>query len=430
MPERWEIIKGLFEDAAELDRAERATYLLKSGHDAEVCAEVERLLAERDEAGSFLSSPVFAQIDPGNESRRFSPGEIIGGRFEIICFIAAGGMGEVYEADDRELRERVAIKTISSQLLQPKAISRLRREVKLARRVTHPNVCRIFDLFRNVARNSQEQDTLFVSMELLHGRTMAQRLREDGPLDLLAAAPVIRQLADGLNTAHEAGVIHGDLKPGNIFLVNPKRPHGEIRVVITDFGLAVPALDFVESSRTTLSTLTTAGIRGTPAYMAPEQLRGGRATVASDLYAFGVIVCELVTGVHPFAEENVSLQMDAILNGRPRTPSSLKQTLPKSFDAIMLKALENNPINRYRSAAEFIEKLEPVLVDSHSGGQTACSRSNLAGVQPADAPASLHAERLHWLQPRTGWTLAIGTLVIVTLLLMLLGFAAYYKLDL
>ena len=127
----------------------------------------------------------------------------------------------MYEADDRELRERVAIKTISSQLLQPKAISRLRREVKLARRVTHPNVCRIFDLFRNVARNSQEQDTLFVSMELLHGRTMAQRLREDGPLDLLAAAPVIRQLADGLNTAHEAGVIHGDLKPGNIFLVNP-----------------------------------------------------------------------------------------------------------------------------------------------------------------------------------------------------------------
>jgi eukaryotic-like serine/threonine-protein kinase len=259
---------------------------------------------------------------------------------------------------------------------------------------------------------------------------MAQRLRADGPLDLLGAAPVIRQLADGLNKAHEAGVIHGDLKPGNIFLVDPKRPHSGIRVVITDFGLAVPALDFVAGSRTTLSTLTTAGIRGTPAYMAPELLRGGRATVASDLYAFGVIVYELVTGLHPFAEENVSLQMDAILNGRPRTPSNLKQTLPKSFDAIMLKALQNNPMNRYRSAAELIKELEPVLIDSHLGGQTACSRSDVAGVQPADAPTSMHPERLHWLQPRTGWTLAIGTLVIVTLLIMLLGFAAYYKLDL
>src|SRR5215472_758646 len=173
-PDKWGEINRLFERAAELDPAERSAYLEKNSN-SEVRAEVEKLIAAHEKAGSFLSTPVLGrQITEESVIRAsLAPGDTIVGRFKIVRFIAAGGMGEVYEADDLELRERVAIKTIPDRLLQPKTMSSLRREVQLARKVTHPNVCRVFDLFRGPDCERKNADTLFVSMELLHGKTLS-----------------------------------------------------------------------------------------------------------------------------------------------------------------------------------------------------------------------------------------------------------------
>src|SRR5580658_6814765 len=150
--DNWELVKALFEAALEVDAANRFSFLKERCLDANLRAEVERLLTEHDEAASFLSTPALGNVPSEAEIRtaRLSQGEVLAGRFRILRFIASGGMGEVYEAEDQELREHVAVKTIRPEILvQPDAMARFKREVHLARQVTHPNVCRIFDLFRH-----------------------------------------------------------------------------------------------------------------------------------------------------------------------------------------------------------------------------------------------------------------------------------------
>ncbi|MFP5287936.1 MAG: protein kinase domain-containing protein, partial [Thermoanaerobaculia bacterium] len=159
----------------------------------------------------------------------FAPGERIAGRYRVIRFLARGGMGEVYEVEDQELRERVALKTVRGDVSRDQlAIERFRREIQLARKVTHPNVCRIFDV-------SFHGGLIFLTMELLEGETLAQRLRRAGPMSTEEALPVARQIAWALHAAHQAGIIHRDLKPGNVVLTESK---GTTRAVVTDFGLA------------------------------------------------------------------------------------------------------------------------------------------------------------------------------------------------
>jgi eukaryotic-like serine/threonine-protein kinase len=160
--------------------------------------------------------------------------------FELWDLLQQAGNGEVYEAEDVELREVVAIKCIIPDALkQPDALTRFRREVNLARRVTHPNVCRIFDLFRHSTQDGNNNQTVaFVSMELLRGDTLALRISQKGRFGPEEALPIITQLAEGLDAAHRAGVVHRDFKPGNIILVGDAKSKPE-RVVITDFGVAL-----------------------------------------------------------------------------------------------------------------------------------------------------------------------------------------------
>src|SRR6476661_303075 len=181
-PQQWETIKALFEAALEKSAAERPAFLASASQDAVVVREVERLLANHDDAGSFLSSPAAGAVYQGDSSPSFSPGDLLAERFRITRFIARGGMGEVYEAEDVELRERVALKSIRTELLRdPHAVDRFRREVHLAKKVTHPNVCRIFDLFRHQVPgpgdSGASQSLLLVAMELLQGETLAERLQ-------------------------------------------------------------------------------------------------------------------------------------------------------------------------------------------------------------------------------------------------------------
>ena len=414
-PENWETIKALFEEALEVGSAERPAFLLKTCSDPVVRAEVERLLSEYGQAGGFLSVPALADITFGTGPRRFRTGELLASRFKIICFIAAGGMGEVYEAEDIELREHVALKTIlPDKLREADAVSRFRREVQLARRVTHPNVCRIFDLFRHRPDVEHAQETLFVTMELLHGKTLAERLEERGPIEIQEALPILRQLASALAAAHELGIVHRDLKPGNIIMVNSGRANAAVRAVITDFGLALQSFD---SNAATLSTQTTMlterGLLGTPTYMAPEQLQGQRATIASDVYALGLVIYEILTGVRPFTERNAPLLINAILNRQPQAPSKLNHKISSELDALILKALEKDPANRYQSARDLLAGLARVGSESASD----------VGV-PTRAAIGQASKRGHWRRALSHW-FVLGTLAI--LLVGMVALSNHYK---
>src|SRR5262245_1434664 len=227
----------------------------------------------------------------------FAAGRVLAERFRIVEFIAMGGMGEVYEVEDLELGERVALKTIRPEVASsPQALDRFKREIQLARKVTHPNVCRIFDFFYDEAG---PEKVTFLTMELLRGETLHQKIERDGRMRSEPALPIVRQMAAGLDAAHSAGVIHRDFKSSNVILVPSEGSSAGVRAVVTDFGLArlAPGSD----AMTTLSGA--AAFLGTPAYMAPEQIEGEEVTPATDVYAFGVVMYEMVAGRLPFTGE-------------------------------------------------------------------------------------------------------------------------------
>ncbi|NTV80297.1 MAG: serine/threonine protein kinase, partial [Candidatus Aminicenantes bacterium] len=215
-------------------------------------------------------------------------------------FIARGGMGEVYEAEDLELRESVALKTVRAEIAaDSRALERFKTEVHLARKVTHPSACRIFDVFhhRDESAGPGGPDVTFLSMELLRGETLASRLARAGRLAPGEALPLVEQMAGALEAAHRAGVIHRDFKSANVMLTPRGTGSAEIRAVVTDFGLARrnPVVDASVASET-----LTGAVAGTPAYMAPEQIEGGPITAATDIYALGVVMYEMLTGKQPF----------------------------------------------------------------------------------------------------------------------------------
>src|SRR5688500_10474744 len=207
-------------------------------------------------------------------------------------------MGELYEAYDLELNEQVALKTIRPEIAANERMTqRFRREVQLARRVTHPNICRIFDLFQHRPPAGPAVD--FITMELLEGETLADRLKRAGRFTPDEALPIISQLASALGAAHAVGVVHRDLKTSNVMLL-PGDGRAAPRAVITDFGIAHRlAATAVEGATTAFR----GEVLGTPDYMAPEQIEGARITPATDVYSFGVVMYEMLTGVRPFVED-------------------------------------------------------------------------------------------------------------------------------
>jgi serine/threonine protein kinase len=216
----------------------------------------------------------------------FRPGEIVADRYRIRGLLGRGGMGEVYEVLDLSLSEHVALKTVRSTISDdPRAVARLKSEVLLARKVTHSNVCRIFDFGVHGAEVSG-QAVPFLTMELLRGATLAKHLRSHGPLPLAQIVDVGGQLAAGLAAAHKVGVIHKDLKSENVILTASEG--SALRATVTDFGLA--------ATRDLAEVATTPRFSGTPGYVAPERQAGAAATEASDVYALGVVLDEMLTG--------------------------------------------------------------------------------------------------------------------------------------
>jgi len=395
-PDKWEAVKALFEAALEEDPARRSSFLNEQCSEASLRAEVERLLAEHDQAGAFLSTPALGdlshEVKPPNPPRRLSEGQMLAGRFRIIRFVASGGMGEVYEAEDMELRERVAIKTIRPEGLERSdAIARLKREVHLARKVTHPNACRIFDLFRHQpSANDTGEEVFFVSMEFLHGKTLAEQIQRHGRFSPAEALPLIYQMAGALSAAHGAGIVHRDFKPGNVVLV--EEPTG-IRAVVTDFGLAYQA---ASPSADTALTTTLAQV-GTVAYMSPEQLDGRPATTASDIYALGLVMYEMVTGVRPFEGTSFSIASKRLAEPPP-SPRKSEPNLSVVVESVVLRCLERDPQKRFAQAKDVSTAL---MVDELPNKTTA---------------TETHSQTGSLLHPSTKWWWLAASVVLVTLL--------------
>ena len=292
-----------------------------------------------------------ANSDPG--FRIFKTGETVADRYVIVRFIARGGVAEVYEARDQELRSSLALKAIRREHgTNARTIERFKREINLARQVTHPNVSRIYEFG---AEQRGGEDVLFLTMELLEGVTLHQRIEEEGPLDAARAMPLARQMAAGLAAAGRAGVVHRDFKSGNVMLVAASEAGGGERVVITDFGMARVASGGSESRIVTHEDL----VVGSPAYMAPEQIEDGPLTPATDVYAFGVVLYEMVTGRFPFEAETALATALMRLNEPPPPPRRFAPDLDARWNRTILRCLERDPGRRFASASEVVAALTP-----------------------------------------------------------------------
>jgi tetratricopeptide (TPR) repeat protein/predicted Ser/Thr protein kinase len=269
------------------------------------------------------------------------------GPYEITASLGAGGMGEVYQARDGRLGRDVAIKIVAAHSTDaPQARERFEREARSVAGLQHPNICAIYDV-------GDADGRAFIVMELLHGETLQQRLSR-GPIDLPVFLDIAIALADGLHTAHAAGIVHRDIKPANIFLTErgPK---------ILDFGLAKADVraTALTSAAETQAMLTESGRTvGTIAYMSPEQLRGEPADARSDLFSLGMVLYEMATGRSPFMGTTSAAIGGAILHEEPLPLRSLRADVPEALDQILLKALEKDRELRYQSAADIRADLQ------------------------------------------------------------------------
>ena len=317
---------------------------------------------------------------PRRQATTFLPGELVAGRYRIERFIAKGGMGEVYEAFDTALGDSVALKTIRPDVAADEsALERFKREIHLARQVTHRNVCRIHDLGAHVSDSSvgalyPRNEILFVTMELLRGKTLSEYLTVKGELSEAEALPLVRQMAAALDAAHKAGIVHRDFKSANVVL-EPEDGAGEMRAVVTDFGLARA------SQRETGATLTVAGaVMGSPAYMAPEQVDGSGTTPAVDVYALGVVMFEMLTGRLPFKGESPLSTAIKRLTEPPPRPSEVKPGVEPRWEAAILRALERKPEDRFTSAGDVVSAIDPSPIAIALGTTTVTRRRLLQAV--------------------------------------------------
>lgn len=291
-----------------------------------------------------------ATLDPLSDTGMLEPGSVIAGRYRLSRFVARGGMGEIYEAFDGFLGERVALKMILPAAHTPNAARELQSEVRLARRVTHPNVCRIHDLGLHADAKRRYWPIPFLTMEFIEGQTLGERLRSGGRMPIWEAQAVARQLLLGLGAAHAAGVLHGDFKSDNVML--RQLPNGEVEPVITDFGLAraFDASQYLASG---------GALAGSVDYMAPEQLLSGRLGRETDLFAFGVVFFQMITGRLPFSTGGSPIA-SAIrrLQERPELPSQVVPGLNPQIDEFILTCLRRERTDRFPDAESALRALD------------------------------------------------------------------------
>jgi hypothetical protein len=312
---------------------------------------------------------------------RFTPGQILTERYRIVALAGRGGMGEVFRAEDLTLGQIVAMKFLPARLSQDDAaLERFHAEVRNARQVSHPNVCRVFDI-------GQTDGALFLTMEYVDGEDLASVVRRIGRLSPDKATEIARQICAGLAAAHERGVIHRDLKPANVML------DGAGKIRITDFGLAGIAASIKgEEARA-----------GTPAYMAPEQLAGKEITSKSDIYSLGLVLYEILTGKRAFEASTLPELMRVRESGTVTHPSTLVRDLDPLIERVILRCLETDPDKRPASALQVAAALP---------GGDPLAAALAAGETPSPEMVAA-AGSSEGIQPRLG--LALVTTVLIGL---------------
>jgi tetratricopeptide (TPR) repeat protein len=384
-----DLLMALVEQTLQTPSGERDSRLCSLCPDPELQDEVRSRVHWEERMGRFLLDPLFERTAPDDP---FGPGSVVGGRFRILRKIGYGGMGIVFEAVDEKLERRVALKCA-----RPGHRYRLPPEARAAREVSHPNVCRVYDL-HTVPAQGGEVD--FISMEFIEGQTLSERLRASGPVPDPEAREIAGQICQGLAQAHRQGVIHGDLKCSNILLATA--PDGSVRAVITDFGLA-------KMKEPEGGVMSGQG-GGTFDYMAPELLLGDRATVVSDLYALGVLFHLLVTGRSPerlrgapsptpsdewragTRESTLTMARTAI---DPAEWQRKIAALPPRWNRAVAGCLEPRPEKRFASAEAVERALQPPPSKLKWAALPAAALALAAaaywqwGMQPAGAPVRL-----------------------------------------
>jgi hypothetical protein len=292
------------------------------------------------------------------------------GRYRAVRRIDAGGMGEIWEADDTLLGRRVAIKVLAEELAgDPVALRRFRREARATAKLDHPNVIRVYDFI--------DGEAPFLVLELLEGHTLADRLRRDGALPALEAARIAAAVADGLDVAHRAGIIHRDIKPSNIMLT----ANGGVKVM--DFGIAAAW----EAHSTTGQQLL-----ATASYTAPERIMGGRASPAADLYSLGVVLYEMLTGRPPFLADTAEQLLRAHLEVAPRPVRSLVFWVPAEIAAACEGALAKDPAGRPASAGALAAQLRAAVEADQASADT-FSPGGIGSDRPGEPTRRLSADQ-------------------------------------
>ena len=326
-------------------------------------------------SGKISSSP----SSSGYEAR-YVPGTTLADRYRIVSPLGKGGMGEVYRAEDLKLGQSVALKFLTRSLAQTEqALDRFTREVRLARQVSHPNVCRVFDI-------GEADGRTFLTMEYVDGEDLASLLRRIGRLPADKGLEIARQLCAGLAAAHEHGVVHRDLKPANAML------DGRGRVRITDFGLA--GFSGEDGDRA-----------GTPAFMAPEQLSGGEVTPKSDIYSLGLMLYEIFTGKRAFEATTYADMMRRREQSAPTHPSHIVKDIDPLVERVILRCLEKDPAKRPASALQVAAALpggDPLAAALAAGETPSPEMVAAAGDEGA-------------LSARTAWIFLAGTFVALAL---------------
>ncbi len=313
-------------------------------------------------------------------------------------------MGEVYEAEDQVLGERVALKFLSRRSVGDDVVlRRFRREIQLARKVTHPNVCRLFDVYEHRVSHglTSGHDVAFVTMELLPGDTLEAAIQRDGAMTEEQALPLVEQMATALEAAHRVGIIHRDFKSSNVMLVPTEE--GRVRAVVTDFGLA-QSLDRQDPGGTPLTDELK--LVGTPDYMSPEQLRGAELAEQSDVYSLGVVLFEMTTGHHPYEAENTMALLVKRVSEPPRRPRQLNPAVSELWEEVILLCLDGDPSRRPPS---------PSAVAAALTGRVETPVSGLeVGMPPSSTGPTVGMRRRWWLAIAiAGLALALALILVV-----------------